>query len=84
MAKATPNSAYGRKYRVMRAELLKSNPMCHWNCGRRATTADHEPPIAVAGVHYNLVPACAECNYGRQGKSEQFTPEPSRDWYADT
>jgi hypothetical protein len=70
---------YGAAYRRARAALLESNPACHW-CGAPATTADHEPPIAVAGqAHLQLVPACAPCNYGRRPERGTSAP-PSRDW----
>lgn len=72
--------AYGTAYRKARTALLASNPRCHW-CGEPATTADHEPPIEVAGLHMNLVPACAPCNFGRHGKTPKpFNVEPSRQW----
>lgn len=58
------DSPYDAEYKRRRKILLAGNPMCHWGCGRRATTADHVPPVAQAGKHYNLVPACEPCNKG--------------------
>lgn len=55
---------YDETYQRLRRELLSSRPPCHW-CGAVATTADHVPPLAVAGKHYNLVPACQRCNFGQ-------------------
>jgi len=62
---------YDAWYEQARAALhLELYPPCHW-CGRPATTADHDPPMATAGVHYHLVPACARCNYShRSAQSE--------------
>lgn len=72
---------YGKAYKAARKTLLASNPPCHW-CGAPATTADHEPPIAVVGrPHLQLVPACAKCNYGRQSRPlKPYQPKPSREW----
>lgn len=60
----TTARGYGRAYQLARKRLLADNPPCHW-CGAPATTADHEPPVAIAGPHLNLVPACGPCNFGR-------------------
>jgi len=58
---------YDATYEQARAALhLEQRQPCHWGCGRPATTADHDPPIAEAGVHYHLVPACGQCNYGHR------------------
>lgn len=66
----TAARGYGNAYRRARAQLLAGNPVCHWGCGRRATTADHEPPIEVVGYpHLSLVPACGPCNFGRRGSN---------------
>lgn len=73
---------YGAAYRRARAALLAGSPPCHW-CGAPATTADHEPPIQVAGrPHLQLVPACATCNYGRRSNTPNLgrSAPPSRDW----
>jgi hypothetical protein len=72
---------YGQAYRRARAALLASSPPCHW-CGAPATTADHEPPIAVVGTpHLNLVPACRRCNFGRRrGEPVHVVDSPSREW----
>jgi ribosomal protein S27AE len=68
--------AYNRAYQLARERLLASNPPCAW-CGAPATTADHDPPVAEAGPHLNLVPACARCNFGRVRKDRT---SPSRAW----
>lgn len=73
---------YGAVYRRARAALLAGNPPCHW-CGKPATTADHEPPVSVAGAgHLLLVPACAPCNYGRRSSTPKpgLSAKPSRNW----
>lgn len=68
---------YGWRYQQLRKALLAGNPPCWW-CGAPATTADHVPSLKEAGhVHYNLVPACGPCNFGRGNRS---TPGPSRVW----
>lgn len=70
-------SPYGEAYRRARARILAGNPMCAW-CGvTPATTADHDPPLAEAGYHLNLVPACRRCNLGRLKKDRT---KPSRRW----
>lgn len=62
---------YGEAYRRERKRILAGSPMCVW-CGERvATTADHEPPLYLAGPHLNLVPACAPCNYSRNNRSSR-------------
>lgn len=54
-----------------RALVLAGNPLCHWGCGRPATTADHLKPVARGGTHdlANLVPACGRCNYSRGARA---------------
>jgi len=70
---------YGWRYEQLRAALLAGNPPCWWGCGRPATTADHVPPLGECGyVHYNLVPACEICNYGRGNKKRPV--DASRVW----
>lgn len=77
---------YGWAYQRARERLLADNPRCHWQgpkCLGIATTADHEPPVEIAGPHLNLVPACGPCNYGRRGKAPERAhayPGPSRSW----
>ncbi len=71
---------YGVAYRRARAALLAGNPLCHWCRAQPATTADHDPPMAVTGhPHLRLVPACEKCNYGRRPNRAR-TAEPSREW----
>jgi ribosomal protein S27AE len=69
-------SPYGKAYRAARERVLAGNPPCVW-CGEPATMADHDPPIAEAGYHLSLVPACRRCNCGRI-KKDRTTP--SREW----
>lgn len=85
---------YGRLYRLDRAAILgpsgggdlPTDPPCHWNgprCTGVGVTADHDPPIEVAGPHRQLVPSCKPCNYGRHGKNlplRKTYPAPSRAW----
>lgn len=73
-------SAYGWEYQKARKRLLASNPMCHWGCGRPATTADHVPPVAEVGPHLNLVPACGKCNFGHRQQDVDLAGTPSRQW----
>jgi len=76
----TTQRGYGRRYQQARKALLASNPLCHWGCGRPATTADHQPPIQVVGhPHLNLVPSCGKHNFGRRDESPVVVP-PSRAW----
>jgi len=56
--------------RRLRAEILATNPTCHW-CPAPATTIDHYPIPVIRGgktVHGNVVPACAPCNKSRQDR----------------
>ena len=82
----TQTHPYGWAYQQARARLLADSPPCHWQgprCTGVATTADHEPPIEIAGPHLNLVPACQTCNYGRRGRTPERAnayPGPSREW----
>lgn len=62
-AHTAPNP-YGQPYRKRRAQLLESNPRCHW-CGQPATTADHLHAVIDGGADGPLVPSCAPCNYSR-------------------
>ena len=83
MASKTTLRGYGWAYQRRRAEILASKPLCHWGCGRPATTADHEPPISVVGhPHLNLVPACRPCNFSRRWNPPPAirTSTPSREW----
>lgn len=59
--------AQNTHYQRARRLLLADDPPCHW-CGKPATTADHEPPIAHGGDHNHMVPACAPCNHSRGGQ----------------
>jgi len=55
---------YDATYQQARAALhLEAHPPCTW-CDAPATTADHWPPMQVAGPHTHLVPACDPCNSG--------------------
>ncbi|MDQ3573669.1 MAG: hypothetical protein M3404_01910 [Actinomycetota bacterium] len=71
-------------YQRERARILAGNPLCHWGCGRLATTADHEPPLEVTGhPHLNLVPACIKCNVERRyyPPPAMAASTPSREWF---
>ena len=61
---------YDATYEQARATVLAGSPPCHW-CGAPATTADHDPPMAQAGTHYRLVPACARCNFGHRSTRQR-------------
>ena len=67
------NPVYGTPaYRKARTRLLASDPTCA-HCGRPATEADHQPPLAmhrhVDGADCcRLVPSCASCGR-RQGNA---------------
>lgn len=77
---------YGAAYRRARAALLASSPLCATEgCDALATTADHDPPVAVAGPHLNLVPRCAMHNYSDGGKlssarNQERAYKSSREW----
>lgn len=63
---------YDAAYQRERAALLADHPLCHWGCGRPATTADHDPPLATMPPgrwRGRLVPSCAPCNYGRGNRT---------------
>jgi len=63
-------SPYGPDYERRRKVMLAENPVC-WRCGRPATEADHDPPLA-QHHHVNetgccrLLPSCSRCQR-RQG-----------------
>ena len=89
-----PKPGYGGPYRVARAALLASHPLCA-HCGERpAVEADHQPPLSAfahpvlwQGV---LVPSCKECRLVQAGelssgraaslRPARRVPEPSRRW----
>jgi 5-methylcytosine-specific restriction endonuclease McrA len=60
---------YDAEYQRLRGQLLSVTPapLCHWGCGRLATTADHVLALSEGGhnVVDNLVPACSFCNSSR-------------------
>lgn len=62
-----------KKWRELRAQVLREEPVCHW-CGRRPSTqADHVVELARGGAPYdrsNLVGACRQCN-SRRGSMYQ-------------
>lgn len=62
-----------KRWRELRAQVLREEPVCHW-CGRRPSTqADHVVELARGGAPYdrsNLVGACRQCN-SRRGSMYQ-------------
>lgn len=73
---------YGVAYQIARTRLLAGNPDCTWCAAkgikRKATTADHDPPIVEVGYpHLSLVPSCGPCNFGRTRKDRTSS---SRVW----
>ena len=52
------------EYKRNRAEILKDKPLCHWGCGKLATTADHLTERAIGGTNdlSNMVASCLNCN----------------------
>jgi len=81
------------RYRLDRAALLADGPLCAHGCGRLATVADHQPPLALfhckaewlaAGGHY--VPSCKPCSDSQGGRiggprrHQAKLPAPSRAW----
>lgn len=55
---------YSGHHERAREILLRGNPLCADGCGRRATVADHDPPIALHPVHH--VPGSGCCRYRAQ------------------
>lgn len=79
-----PHSPYGGNYR--RARLAVIGRPC-WQCGRLATTADHDPPLSSVppGTRWNgvLRPMCVPCmreQAGRLGGSPFGAFRRSRRW----
>lgn len=81
-----------RKYRRMRARLLRQNDSCHW-CNRwldpdlkfphpQSATADHLTPIKDGGSNFGqLVASCLECNVRRNRKDHAEQPtRHAREW----
>lgn len=64
----TPSQrGYTAEYRRNRAQVLATNPPCHW-CGTTpATVCDHLVPLSQGGSNdtANLVPSCVACNARR-------------------
>ncbi len=60
---------YDADYQRARADLLATRSPCYW-CGQPATTADHDPPLAVPAERRVLRPACTTCNYGHRAARE--------------
>lgn len=60
-------AAYGPRYRRIRRMILETRPLCAHCKQARATTLDHDPPLAMH-VHREgtgccrLIPACESCN----------------------
>jgi 5-methylcytosine-specific restriction endonuclease McrA len=59
---------HGADYDRRRRELLADEPLCYWECGRPATTADYAIPWSQGGTLEDLVPACMRCNAQRGGR----------------
>ena len=77
----------GTAYRKARARLLAGHPMCVWCRERRATEADHVPPLVEAPSPElwvgKLVPACKKCNSARGAvwtNKQRAKPRTSRVW----
>ena len=86
--------AYRQARAALKVEAERLQAPCH-RCGRPirydqpwphplAFTADHDPPVHVAGAHLNLVPAHARCqslqgagitNTIRAGKRRRRSPQ---------
>lgn len=66
--------AQDAEYAAERDLVLVPGAVCHWGCGRAATTVDHLIPVARGGRHRgNLVPACGRCNFSRQDRTSSPT-----------
>lgn len=78
---------YGARHRHQRDAVLASSRVCVW-CGGWATTADHEPAIALhrhtpGADCCRLVPACGPCNSSRgaaTARARRRRPTRSRAW----
>ena len=85
-----PGSPYNSRYRRQRAALLGMAPWCHHCRERRATEADHQPPLSLH-VHREgsgccqLVPSCKPCRQKQavailRGQIKVEPPRASRLW----
>ncbi|WP_432542317.1 HNH endonuclease [Kineococcus sp. SYSU DK002] len=57
-----------RRWRTLRASVLRSNPMCAICYLRPADCVDHIVPLNLGGARYelsNLRPSCTPCNAAR-------------------
>jgi len=80
-----PRAPYNAPYQRARLALLIYGGRC--KCGRRATSLDHQPPLATH-THIEgsgccrLVPACLPCQRRQGGelRSAKRAPAPSRRW----
>lgn len=73
MTSALNKNGSTRKWRKLRAAILRrDNHVCYW-CGKHATTVDHLTPRAIepSDSPTNLVAACTTCNYRRGGQLAQ-------------
>ena len=63
---------YGAEWRLIRSEMLASNPQCA-NCQQQATEVDHITPLQMGGTHdrSNLQSLCKPC-HSRKTASETF------------
>ena len=73
MSSALKDNGSTRKWRKLRAAILRrDNHTCAW-CGAHATTVDHITPrdLTQDDSPTNLVAACTTCNYRRGGQYGQ-------------
>jgi 5-methylcytosine-specific restriction endonuclease McrA len=68
---SVPERQGGRRWRTLRAQVLREEPVCAIRGPRHtgsSTTVDHVVPGALGGAEFdrgNCRGACGPCNYGR-------------------
>jgi hypothetical protein len=78
--RGTPRNGSTRRWRKVRAAVLKRDGYRCRYCGAEATTVDHVRPVVSGGTDRedNLVAACADCNGTKGDKTlDAFGSTPS-------
>lgn len=60
------------RWKVLKRDLLRHRPRCHYCGTARATTLDHVVPVSRGGAKFdeaNLVPVCKPCNDRKGGRA---------------
>ncbi len=82
MASSLSGKGSTRKWRTIRAAILKRDQNTCFYCGDYADTVDHIVPRSKmigenADTYDNLVAACRKCNYSKGGRFFDSLPTPS-------